>query len=156
MPASWVSVGKLCISCHHPKMGERDLSYWEIELAHGNHLVHSRCFSNEVCVLMAEPCPCPFPGRASHGSKCCHARGYHLVPLYSACFPDSHKVAPFALQQPRGVFLNVVTDPPHPDPLRVLTNLSDAWGLMQTVCRRFSGVGSHSAFLTSSVDSRTQ
>lgn len=49
MPASWVSVGKLCISCHHSNMGERDLSYWEIELAHGNHLVHSRCFSNGVC-----------------------------------------------------------------------------------------------------------
>ena len=92
-------------------------------------------------VLMAEPCPCPLPGRASHGFKCYHARGYHLVPLYSACFPDSHKVAPFALQQPRGVFLNVVTDPLHPDPLRVLINLSDAWGLMQTVRRRFSGVG---------------
>lgn len=107
-------------------------------------------------VLMAEPCPCPFQGEPHMAPSAVMPKGYPLVPLYSACLPDSHKVAPFALQQPRGVFLNVVTDPSHPDPLRVLINISDAWGLMQTVCTRFSGVGSHSAFLTSSIDSRTQ
>lgn len=151
--ASWVFVGKLCTSCHHSNMGERDLSCWEIELARGNHLVHSRCFSNELCCSHHWAMSLSLPGRASHGSKCYHARGYHLVPLYSACLPDSCKAAH---DPPRGVFLNVVTHLPHPDPLRVLINISDSWALMQTVCMRFSGVGSHSAFLTSSIDSRTQ
>ena len=77
MPASWVSVGKLCISCHHSNMGERELSCWERELACGNHLVHSRRFSNGVCSHQWAK-SLSLPGTASHGSGCYRARGTTL------------------------------------------------------------------------------